>query len=143
MSKNKIIAGVVCVVLMGASFYGGVLYDAHSRTSARGNFSAAQFNRSGSTGGMMNTMGANSRMFGGLAAGEIVSVDASGLTLKMQDGSSKIVLLSASTTILKSTSGTSADLVPGASVTVTGSGNTDGSVTAQSIQIRPAGMQQR
>lgn len=38
---------------------------------------------------------------------------------------------------MKSASGSAADVAVGSSIVVTGSKNSDGSVTAQSIQIRP------
>ncbi|OIO07392.1 hypothetical protein CO115_00755 [Candidatus Falkowbacteria bacterium CG_4_9_14_3_um_filter_36_9] len=55
----------------------------------------------------------------------------------MRDGGSKIVFLSDSTSIGKTTDGTVADLEAGKQVTINGKDNSDGSVTAQSIQIRP------
>jgi hypothetical protein len=54
--------------------------------------------------------------------------------------SSEIVLLSPTTQILKSVTGAASDLTVGSEVTITGTTNSDGSVSATSIQIRPAGM---
>ena len=57
----------------------------------------------------------------------------------MQDGSTKIVLVGSSIEITKSAAGSVEDLATGINVTVVGTANSDGSVTAESVQIRPAG----
>ena len=60
-------------------------------------------------------------------------------TTSAQSGT-KIVLVDSSTQITKTVAGTAGDLSVGTSVTISGSANSDGSITAQNIQIRPAGM---
>ena len=69
--------------------------------------------------------------------GEIISSDETSVTIKLQDGSSKIVLLSDSTSINKAESGSKEDLKEGEKVLVLGNSNSDGSVSAQSIQLNP------
>ena len=136
MNKN-IIAGIVgVVVIVGAAFYGGMVYG-KSSSPARGQFSNGQLTgRPDGAAGMGVRGGMNG---GGFTAGEILSKDESSITIKMQDGSTKIVLVGSSTQIMKSTTGSSDDLTTGTNVTVTGTANSDGSITAESVQIRPAG----
>jgi hypothetical protein len=53
------------------------------------------------------------------------------------DGSSKIVNISPSTTYSKTDTGSKSDLKTGIRVAAIGSPNSDGSVTAQNVQINP------
>jgi hypothetical protein len=76
---------------------------------------------------------------GGLVAGDIIAKDATSITVKLSDGSTKIVLLAPSTTVNVAQAGTTNDLVTGKTVTVTGTTNSDGSVTATRIQIGTLG----
>lgn len=67
--------------------------------------------------------------------GEILSADDKSITVKLPDGSSKIVIFSDKTVINKVTPVQKSDLKTGDKVTVLGTQNSDGSVTAQSIQL--------
>jgi hypothetical protein len=78
-----------------------------------------------------NMMGGN-----GFATGEVLSKDQTSLTIKLRDGGSKLLFLNTNTRIEKSTEGTISDVGVGQQITATGTPNTDGSITAQSIQIR-------
>ena len=132
MKKQTAIIAIVIVALI--CFYGGMKYGESSATKAAGGGQAA----SGAPGGAGTRRGAIAQS-GGVANGSILSVDANGITLKLRDGTSKIILLSASTPIMKSTAGAMSDLTVGEQVMVAGTQNTDGSITAQTVQIRPAG----
>jgi len=143
MKKNIIVGiAIIVVVVVGAgSFYGGMRYG-QSKSSAGGgldNLSAEQrqvrFQQMGgaNAGGQRGTRTGN-----GSAAGEIISKDANSVTVKLNDGGSKIVFFSTSTQVMKFSTGSLNDLVVGENITISGTANQDGSVTAQSIQLRPA-----
>lgn len=73
---------------------------------------------------------------GGMVTGEIISGDGTSVTVKQQDGNTKIVYFTNSTMISKSVTGTSSDLTTGTNVFANGTSNSDGSIAAQSIEIR-------
>lgn len=131
MNKNLLIAITIIglAAVGGGAFYGGMVYGKSQNSSAfnRQNFQSALRNgvRSGAT-------GAN------FVSGNILSKDSSSITLQLpNNGGSKIIFFSGTTQISKFASGVASDLTTGESVSVTGTTNSDGSVTAQSIQIRP------
>jgi len=139
MKRNQLILGVVAlVVVAGASFYAGSAY-AKSKTQQRGQFATTFPGGAGNTG--FGARGGGVRgPGGGFTTGSIVSSSNGSISIKQQNGSStEIVLLSPTTQILKQASGTTADLTTGTDVVVTGTTNSDGSLTATSVQIRPAG----
>lgn len=132
--NKKILGGIVtALVVVGGSFYGGMAY-AKSTTPSRGQFTANGQFGAGVAGASRTGM-----RTGGFTAGQILLKDATSITIKMQDGSTKIVLIGSSTQIMKTAAGSQNDLATGTEVTVTGPTNSDGSITAQSVQIRPAG----
>lgn len=85
-----------------------------------------------------STMAGNRQGFMGRpVAGEITAVNKDTMTVKMNDGSSKIVVLSTKAAINRTTTASASDLVVGQTVVVFGQSNEDGSVTAQNIQLNP------
>ncbi len=131
MKSNTIVIFIVVVVIAaGAGFFGGTIY----QKSQRSQFGQLGGRSQGGSGQFQRRNGKN----GGMAVtGEILSHDDTSITVKMLDGSSKIVILSASTSINKQATGSKNDLTAGQRVAVFGSTNSDGSVTAQSVQINP------
>lgn len=120
----------IAIVLLIAGLGGGFLIGAQYQKSQKpaGQFNAGQGRRSG---GQQN--GGNSRP----VVGEILSADDKSMTVKLPDGSSKIVLFSANTQINKTATVAVADLTVGQRVAVFGSGNSDGSITAANISLNP------
>jgi hypothetical protein len=137
-NKKNITNISILVVAVVVSFYAGTFYS-KSKTPSRGQFTGQPGMMGDRTqfGGEMGTT--RTARGGGVVMGEILSKDATSITVKAQDGSSKIVLVGGTTQVAKSAAGTQADLVAGTNVTVIGTTNADGSVTAQSVQIRPVG----
>jgi Flp pilus assembly protein TadG len=76
---------------------------------------------------------------GGLTAGEIVSIDDTGLTVETEEGEQVQVTVSSSTTVTVSVERTLADIAVGDSISA--SGETDGTVvTAETIRIGAGGL---
>lgn len=131
---------VASLILDGIMFFGGYKYAQSKASIANKNIGDYQ---AGGTGNFrQGALGRGARvaggMMGGFLSGEILSKDITSMTVKMRDGSSKIVLLSTSTKVLKSITGTNNDLKIGQTVVITGDINADGSVSAQSLQLRDA-----
>ena len=142
MNRNKIISfSVGFVVVAGLAFFGGIKYD-----QAKNGGSSSQYALRRSNGGFGRRGGSGSG--NDFVAGQIIATDSNSVTVQLRgmngapgssssNGGSKIIFLSDKSQILKSVSGTSADLTVGQQVIVTGTDNSDGSITAQKIQIRP------
>lgn len=145
--KKTILFVVGLIVIGGGAFYGGMKYEKNSVSKmtpqqlfsmiggSAGNGNRVVLNGQGGAG---NGQFRNRDGSGGAVAGEIIAKDASSITVKGQDGGSKIVLLSSSTEISKTVSGQADDLAVGKTVNVSGSSNQDGSISAKNVQIRPA-----
>ena len=127
---NKITTIIIGLILIVVSFYGGTRYaQSKTNTSSASTVRNSQF----ATRGTRFNSGA-----GGFATGEIISKDDKSITLKIRDGGSKIIFVSSGTSVTKSVSGKIEDLKIGENIMVQGQNNSDGSITAESLQIRPA-----
>jgi hypothetical protein len=139
MQRKITISVIVIIIVSIIGFYSGIKYGQNSlsasvknaRRNFQGNFGTSSatannfrnFGKDGTTAGMVN--------------GEIIAKDATSVTVKLRDGSSKIIFYSTSTQISKMANGSADDLTIGKNVSISGSANQDGSITSQSIQIRP------
>ena len=133
-------AAVLIIVAAGGGYYEGTLHV--PATAARGGPNG-QFQGPGSQKGRF----ANGA---GFVGGTIVAIDSQSITVQLggpnasstNSGAtgSKIVLFNPTTQVGKFVTGTMTDLKVGSSVMIQGQQNSDGSVTANSIQIRPEGM---
>ncbi len=137
--KHFIGAAVIAVVLVGVSFGGGIAYGrSHAPTGgfARGTFTTA--NGQFGAGGKVSFTTRGGMMGGGATMGQIVSNNGSSISVQLPNGSTQLVLLNSSTQIGKTVVGNASDLTNGVNVLITGQSNSDGSITAGMVQIRPA-----
>lgn len=135
--KNLISLIIVAVILSGLSFYGGMLYQKSHQSSlpkaiGQGNNQTGQWSNRGKEDSNQQNRGAN---FSRPINGEITATDDKTITIKTQDGNSKIIIYSSSTKVNKSTEGSITDLKVGEQVMVMGNEGTDGTVTAQTINV--------
>lgn len=155
MAKKIIPIIIVLVIVGGGAFYAGMKYGQSnpSTGSGQGGFSQADFQNLRNLSPeerqqRLQELGANldsafrgmrggDRMGINSIAGEIIAKDAESITVKLPDGGSKIVFYSDTAQVNKFVSGTPDDLEIGKSVTINGKANQDGSITAESIQLRP------
>lgn len=131
-NNNVITIVIVSVVAGGLAFFGGMKYqESKERGSGSRQFQGGGVMRGGQNGG---------GKFGGGARpvnGEILSADERSITVKLADGSSKIVLFNDKTSINKASEGSKDELKTGVKVAVFGTENSDGSITASNIQLNP------
>jgi|SRR5579885_3004045 len=132
--NNKILVVIIVIIVAAGGFFAGMQYQKMQRQSFMGGKGGAVFQqRFGGAG------------FGGQNAniqavrGQILNAGNGTMTIKMNDGSTKLVVLSGSTKITKAATASQSDLKTGQTVMVVGSSNSDGSVTAQSVQLNPVG----
>ena len=148
MSGKSIIITLSIALVVGAGgFYGGTIYE-------KGSLSKQGLLRSASTqgvnggqrgpgggGGRFGQGGPGGNNSGNFVAGQITAKNDNSITIQGRDGSSKIVFYSGSTSIGKAVQGATSDLASGEQVVVSGQANSDGTVNAQNIQIRPTDQQ--
>ncbi len=130
---------LVIAILVGAiSFFAGMKYQETKQPRFFGGVNGQMMQR-GQTGRTGNGSASGGAMRNGIrpVSGEIISSDDKSITVKLQDGSSKIVIVAETTDINKADKATKDQLKPGETVAVFGQENSDGSITAQNIQLNP------
>ncbi len=143
------------LALAAIGFYAGVLTQKHedhngSSASAASALSAFTGRRGGTGGsgaaaggvggaGTANAAGNGFGRFGGGTAGPVKFVDGSNVYITDANGNVVKVLTNGASTISKTDPATTKDVAPGQTVIVRGTQNSDGSYTATSVTVTPAG----
>jgi len=138
--NNTIIVGIVAAVVFGGGgYYLGMQKASSSTTAATATGAAFAGRGAGGAGRFGGAAG------GGFTGGTILSIGDGTMTIQMAASTStsattgtKIVLFDTTTQVSEMQTVAPSALTVGQNVTVTGSTNSDGSLTATSIQVRPA-----
>lgn len=129
-TKNIIICVTVLIAVTGTSFYAGVIFSKNNKTS--------RFNAQGfGNGNISENTSFNKQANTNSNFGEIIAKDEKSITIKLSSGGSKIILFSESTQINKLSRISVQDLELGENIMVQGTVNSDGSVSAKTIQTSP------
>ncbi len=145
-NQQTITSIVVAVGVSALSFLGGLKYaEMNPKIISPSEYGAGggyrMMDRNGQGGGTQQGTGrqGGTTMRNGFRPvfGEILDIDGSTMTVKLTDGSTKIVVLTDKTTASTQTEAKVSEIKTGEKVSVMGTTNTDGTVTADSIQINP------
>jgi len=136
MKKNLILILIALIVVGIGGFFGGMKY---GQSQALKNLTPEKmreiFQQRGQT-FQRGEIPQRQRERVGFLSGQVISKDEKSLTIKLPDGSTKIVFVAESTQILKSVEGNIEDIEIGKQVLVSGEQTTEGYLTAKTIQIR-------
>ncbi len=132
----KYLSIILLIVGLVAGFAGGYYFKNYQQNKLRNNL------RNGADVGQRfvpngDATGQRGGGFAGGISGDIISMDDKSVTVKLNDGSTKIVLLGESTTYSNLLDAKKEDIKEGTKIMVIGSSNSDGSLTAQRIQLNP------
>lgn len=139
----KIILGIVILLAVaGGSFFGGTLYGKNQAQTAFTARRSGAFPGAGLNGQLpgQNQQGGTGRMAGqGGIFGQIKEIGDGVMVITDTNGKETQVKVTDTTLIEKQASVKLTDLAAGETVIVSGSTATDGSITARSVQVAPAG----
>ncbi len=151
--KTIILAGAAALIIgAGSGYYIGThnFFNRNEANWGPGNFGRTGYgmmgqnfngrgngSQTGNQAGNFNGTGRGNMMGNRPISGTILSVSDNSITVQQPDGSSRIVILSDQTSINEATKVDRSQLTKDAEVAVFGSLNSDGSLTAQSIELNP------
>jgi hypothetical protein len=131
-NKIHIVWGLVVIVALVGGFFAGKGMAAGVNAGAR-NGAFGTSTRPGSFGGARGAGGSGA---GGFTAGTVMSIDSQSITLQLMNGNSENVFYSSSTQIIVPQPASISSIKAGNTIMVGGTPNSDGSVTATTIQVR-------
>lgn len=122
---SDLVKGKSASLYPGQMMFGGgnTAYGQAGQRTAGGAQGAFRMARGGSGGGLIN--------------GTLIKKDDTSMTVKLADGSTKLILVTSSTKALKMADTPLSDFTEGSNIMVSGTTNSDGSITAQTVQTRP------
>jgi Domain of unknown function (DUF5666) len=126
--KTHVIWGIVAVIALIGGFFWGKSMAAASSSSGR----SGRFAFGSSTSAFAGRTGAS----GGFEAGTVAAIGNESITLQLPNGNSQVVFYSSSTQVVVPQTTSISSIQPGAMVMVGGTQNSDGSMTATTIQVR-------
>lgn len=125
-NQNIFFTLIFVIISLIVGFFGGVYYQRSQRATR---FNRLNFQSNNPTGRFIQgTRPIN---------GTIIKKNNESITIKLRDGSTRIVFLNEKTQISKSTLASKEDLTENKSVFIVGQQNPDGSISAENIQINP------
>jgi len=122
--STHIIWAIVVVVALGGGYFWGRATVVSTRAGFAGAYGTSSTRRLAGGAG------------GGFTTGQIASFGTNSMTLQLANGNSEVVLYASSTPVTEPTTVSPSTLTVGTNVMVGGTTNSDGSLTAQSIQVR-------
>jgi hypothetical protein len=137
MNKKTIISVAAAIITSGGlGFITGSNLDKKESSNVRKE-QIGDFQNMRGTGQVGSAIPGGKGMGGGMVSGEVLSIDGQSITIKIQNGGSKIVLVPDDVKVTKSVSTDRSDIKQGENITVIGKANGNDSISAESIQIRP------
>lgn len=139
-NQSMIVAcSITAVIAASLGYYGNNFYLQSQRNTRFGMAGNRVINGQNFNGAGRDNFGSSQpqMMRNGIVAGEVTAKDDKSITVKLADGSSKIIILSSTTNYRISNDSKIDDVEVGKTVSVFGTTNSDGSTTATSIELNP------
>ena len=135
ITKTMVISALLVLLALGGGFFAGMTYQKGKAVVRNGFYAMTQGNQGGMMRGRFG-QGQGGQNFRPVR-GEVLSLSQNTMTVKLPNGNSEIVVFGQSTQFVKSEAASVSDVKTGDTVMVVGTQNSDGSVTAQNVEVNP------